>query len=176
MSKTRFFLAAGCAVALLTACGRSDREEAPPPADPSVAAAPEAAKTPQAPAVPLGPGQTLTAEGAVVSVGPAAAKLATPAYAPLYPGAIVASSAVGESGVGPGGMVIYRTDAPPGTVIAFYQDKVKAAGKPVTMNADIGGGVHMLTAGDSGEGKGAMQVIASPSGRGSQVELTWSDD
>ena len=108
--------------------------------------------------------------------GAAAAKVATPTYAPLYPGAVVSTSVVGESGVGKGGSVVYRVNASPAAVIGFYEGKVKAAGKPVTMNAEMGANVRMLTAGDSGDGKGAVQVIASPSGDGSEVQLTWSDE
>lgn len=176
MSKTRLLLAAATATLLLSACGRSEESESPNPAEPPVAEAPEAPVTPADPAAPLGPGQTMTADGATVSVGAAAAKVVTPAYAPIYPGAAVATSVVGESGVGPGGFVTYKTEAPPKQVIAFYRDRMKAAGKPVTMDQDMGGDVHMLTAGDTGEGKAGMQVIASPSGKGSEVQLTWSDE
>ena len=176
MSKTRFLLAVATATLLLSACGRSDEAESPTPAEPPVAETPEVPESPAKPAAPLGPGQTLTADGATASVGPAAAKVVTPAYAPLYPGAVVATSVVGESGVGPGGFVTYRTEAPPKQVAAFYRDRMQKVGKPVTMDADVGGGVQMLTAGDTGEGKGGIQVIASPSGKGSEVQLTWSDE
>ncbi|NBB13843.1 hypothetical protein GVN21_00565 [Caulobacter sp. SLTY] len=175
MSKIRFLLAATLATLLLSACGKAEDTESPTD-EPPVAEAPEAPKAPADPAAPLGPGQTMTADGATVSVGAAASKVVTPAYAPIYPGAAVATSVVGESGVGPGGFVTYRTDAPPKQVIAFYRERMKATGKAVTMDQDMGGDVHMLTAGDTGEGKAGMQVIASPSGKGSEVQLTWSDE
>jgi hypothetical protein len=174
--KTRFLVSAAVAALLLSACGRSEDADSPPPAEPPAAEAPQAPEASAKPAPPLGPGQTLTADGATASVGPAAAKVVTPAYAPVYPGAVVATSVVGESGVGPGGFVTYSTEASPKQVAAFYRDRMKAVGKPVTMDADVGGGVQMLTAGDTGEGKGGMQVIASPSGKGSEVQLTWSDE
>ncbi len=173
---TRFAAIAVLAPLLLSACGRSEQAESSTPSQPAAAEAPEAPAARSTPVAPAGPGQTLTADGATVSVGAAAAKVVTPAYAPLYPGAVVATSVVGESGVGPGGFVTYRTDAPPKQVVDFYRDKMKAAGKPVTMDADMGGEVHMLTAGDTGEGRGGIQVIASPSGKGAEVQLTWSDE
>lgn len=166
----RFCLLAASAALLLAACGKKEESETPTPAEPKAKA-----EAPAAPG-PLGPGQTVTADGATVSVGAAAAKVATPTYAPLYPGAVVSTSVVGESGVGMGGSVVYRVNASPAAVIGFYEGKVKAAGKPVTMNAEMGANVRMLTAGDSGDGKGAVQVIASPAGDGSEVQLTWSDE
>ncbi|MCE3290833.1 MAG: hypothetical protein K0R83_2845 [Caulobacter sp.] len=167
----RFCLVAASAVLLLAACGKKEEAETPTPAEPAAKA-----EAPAAPAGPLGPDQTVTSDGATVSVGAAAAKVATPSYAPLYPGAVVSTSVVGESGVGMGGSVVYRVGASPAAVIGFYEGKVKAAGKPVTMNAEMGSNVRMLTAGDSGEGRGAVQVIASPAGDGSEVQLTWSDE
>lgn len=169
MSMIRFSLIAASAVLLLAACGKKEESETPPPAETQAKA--------EAPAAgPLGPDQTVTSDGATVSVGEAASKVATPAYAPLYPGAVVSTSVVGESGVGMGGSVVYRVNASPAAVIDFYEGKVKAVGKPVTMNAEMGANVRMLTAGDSGDGKGAVQVIASPAGDGSEVQLTWSDE
>ena len=171
MSMIRFSLVAATTVLLLAACGKKEESETPTPAE-----SPAKAEAPTAPAGPLGPDQTVTADGATVSVGAAAARVATPSYAPLYPGAVVSTSVVGESGVGKGGSVVYKVNASPAAVIGFYEGKVKAAGKPVTMNAEMGSNVRMLTAGDSGEGKGAVQVIASPAGDGSEVQLTWSDE
>lgn len=167
----RFSLVAASAVLLLAACGKAEESETPTPVEPEAKA-----EAPATPTGPLGPDQTITADGATVSVGAAASKVTTPAYAPLYPGATVLTSVVGESGVGKGGSVTYRATANPAAIIDFYEGKVKAAGKPVTMNAEMGANVRMLTAGDSGDGKGAMQVIASPSGSGSEVQLTWSDE
>lgn len=171
MSMIRFSLVAASAVLLLAACGKAEESETPAPAAPAAKA-----EAPAAPTGPLGPDQTVTADGATVSVGAAASKVATPAFAPLYPGATVTTSVVGESGVGKGGSVVYRVKASPAAVIGFYEGKVKAAGKPVTMNAEMGANVRMLTAGDSGTGKGAVQVIASPAGSGTEVQLTWSDE
>ncbi len=165
----RFSLVAASAVLLLAACGKTEEAETPTPMEPK-------AEAPAAPAGSPGPGQTVTADGATVSVGEAASKVATPPYAPIYPGATVITSVIGESGVGKGGTVTYRVSASPAAVIGFYEQKVKAAGKPVTMNAEMSPTVRMLTAGDSGDGKGAMQVIASGAGGGTEVQLTWSDE
>lgn len=169
MSMIRFSLIAVSAVVLLAACGKKEESGTPTSAQPQAKGQPPAAG-------PVGPEQAVTSGGATVSVGEAASRVATPAYAPLYPGAVVSTSVVGESGVGMGGSVVYKVNATPAAVIGFYEGKVKAAGKPVTMNAEMGANVRMLTAGDSGDGKGAVQVIASPAGDGSEVQLTWSDE
>lgn len=166
----RVFLAAGAAALLLAGCGKADKAGSPPPAEAPATPAP-AGPEPAA----VGPEQGMSPDGPAVSVGPAAARVTTPAYAPLYPGAVVSSSIVGESGVGPGGSVGYRANATPEAVIAFYEARMKAVGKTITMNQDMGDNVHMLTAGDTGDGKGAVQVIASPAGKGAEVQLTWSD-
>jgi len=170
-------------LALTSACGRPSDDTAAKPATAdtaqrpsSDARAPGAAPAPPAADPALGAGQSITAEGAVHSVGAAAGKVATPAYAPIYPGATVTDSIVGESGVGKGGTVSYRVAASPKEVIDFYARKAEAAGKPITMNTQIDTSVFMLTAGDSGEGKGAMQVIASGAGKASDVQLMWRED
>jgi len=146
---------------LLAACGKPDK--------PAGDGAEAGGKPPAAAA-----SATVNSGDAVVSVGAAAAGITPPAHVPLYPGAVVTSSVVGESGVGAGGMMTYKARGTPTQVIAFYEARTKQAGRPVTMKAAMGGDVHMLTAGDSGEGKGAMQVIASPAAGGSEVQLTWS--
>lgn len=171
MSMIRFSFVTATAVLLLAACGKAEESETPTAVEP-----PAKAEAPAAPTGPLGPDQTITTDGATVSVGAAASKVATPSYAPLYPGAVVVNSVVGESGVGKGGTVTYRANVSTVAIIDFYEGRVKAAGKPVTMNAEMGANVRMLTAGDSGDGKGAVQVIASPAGSGSEVQLTWSDE
>lgn len=165
----RFSLVAASALLLLAACGKKEEAETPTSLEPKTEA-------PAGTTAPPGPGQTVTGDGATVSVGEAASRVATPAYAPIYPGATVINSVIGESGVGKGGTVTYRVNASPAAVIGFYEQKVKAAGKPVTMNAEMSPTVRMLTAGDSGDGKGAMQVIASGAGAGTEVQLTWSDE
>ncbi len=148
---------------LLAACGEADRPQAEKAEGPASAAAPAPAPT----VIP-------DSGEAVVAVGPAAANVKQPAHAPLYPGAEVVSSVIGESGVGAGGIMTFRTKATPSQVIAFYESDARSAGRPITMNAAMGGDVHMLTAGDSGAGKGALQVIASPAPGGSEVQMTWS--
>lgn len=171
----RMMLIAGATTVLLAGCGKSEDDVPARPAP--EAAGPEAGVTTPSPDAPAAdPGQSMSSEGATVSVGAAAARVVTPDYAPLYPGAVVSSSVIGESGVGPGGSVSYRADAPPATVIAFYEGRLKSINKPISMKQDMGGDVHMLTAGDSGDGKGAVQVIASPAGKGAEVQLTWSDE
>jgi hypothetical protein len=148
---------------LLAACGKADKPPSEKAEGPASAAAPAPAPT----AIP-------DSGDAVVAVGPAAANVKQPAHAPLYPGAEVVSSVIGESGVGAGGIMTFKTKAKPSEVIAFYEANARSAGRPITMNAAMGGDVHMLTAGDSGAGKGALQVIASPAPGGSEVQMTWS--
>jgi hypothetical protein len=171
----RMMLIAGATTVLLAGCGKSD-DDGPASAAPEATGSETATPAPSPEPPPAGPGQSMTQEGATVSVGAAAARVATPAYAPLYPGAVVSSSVIGESGVGPGGSVSYRANASPAAVIAFYEDRLKSISKPISMKQDMGGDVHMLTAGDSGDGKGAVQIIASPAGKGAEVQLTWSDE
>lgn len=158
--------AAALAALLLAACGPSgiDKAEADKGA-PSEVAKPKSAEDARA---------DVSAEVAAGGPGPAA-ELKTPAYAPIYPGAVVTSSTIGDSGIGAGGLVNFKVSDPPKTVIAYYEERMAAVGKPITMNSDVGG-VHMLTAGDSGDGKGAMQVMVSAAGKGSEVQLTWSDE
>ncbi len=170
-------------LALAGACGRTSEETsreagapaAEAPRRSSDARAPGAEPAPaEQPA--LAPGQSITTEGAVHSVGTGGGKLDTPAYAPLFPGARVSESVIGESGVGRGGTVTYSVAASPREVIDFYVEKAKATGKPITMNTQIDTSVYMLTAGDNGEGQGAMQVIASGAGKNSDVQLMWRED
>lgn len=170
----RASLAASVALLLLAGCDRPDKDQAPAKTEnpPPAPERPETSGTTSE----LGPDQSVSPEGATVSVGAAAARVMTPVYAPIYPGAVVSSSVVGESGVGPGGIVDYNVDASPTAVIAFYEARMKKIGKTISMKQDMGDNVHMLTAGDSGDGKGAVQVIASPAGKGAKVVLTWSDE
>ena len=150
---------------LLAACGKAEKPPSEKAQGPASATAP--APAPAQTAIP-------NSGEAVATVGPAAANVKLPAHAPLYPGAEVVSSVIGESGVGAGGIMTFKTKATPSQVIAYYEADAKTAGRPITMNAAMGGDVHMLTAGDSGAGKGALQVIASPIQGGSEVQMTWS--
>ena len=158
--------AAILSLVLLAACGKTDKpaEDRTEAGGKSQAAAPST--TP--------PSATINTGGAVVAIGPAAAGIKPPDHAPLFPGAVVISSVVGESGVGAGGTMTFKAKASPSQVIAFYESRARESGRPITMKAAMGGDVHMLTAGDSGEGKGAIQVIASPAEGGSEVQMTWS--
>jgi hypothetical protein len=151
---------------LVAACGKADN-----PAEDRAGAG---GKPPAVTAATSPPSSTVRTGDAVVATGPAAAGVKTPDHAPLYPGAVVITSIVGESGVGAGGAMTFKAGGTPTQVIAFYEAKARETGRPVTMKAAMGGDVQMLTTGDSGEGKGALQVIASPAEGGSEVQMTWS--
>ena len=151
---------------LVAACGKAD--------NPAEDRADAGGKPPAVTAEKSPPSSTVKTGDAVVATGPAAAGVKTPDHAPLYPGAAVITSIVGESGVGAGGAMTFKAGGTPTQVIAFYETKARETGRPVTMKAAMGGDVQMLTTGDSGEGKGALQVIASPAEGGSEVQMTWS--
>jgi hypothetical protein len=155
----RIVLSAALAATLLAACGQAE-EKSPAPT-----AAPPASQAAPAP-MPAAPG------AAVINGDPAGIR--TLAYAPLYPGSTVTKSAVGDSGVGAGGDVTFTTPDPPARVIAFYKDQAKAAGVTVTMDQNLGPAL-MMSAGDSGDGKGAFQVLASQQGGQTEGQLTWAD-
>lgn len=83
-----------------------------------------------------------------------------PAFAPVYPGALIQSAVTGNEGEAKG-MVSFLTDAKQADVLAFYKDKGKAAGMSVKAEVAMGPG-RMLAMG-SGEGDSpAMQITATP--------------
>jgi hypothetical protein len=95
--------------------------------------------------------------------------VAMPDFAPLYPGAKVLSSVTG-SGNGGGAMVIFTAAAAPADIIAFYKQKTAAAGMSETLNASEGNAMTFI----AGKDKKTVQVIASKSDSGTQVQLIWA--
>ncbi len=159
----RIALSVIVAAGLLAACGKSE-DKTQAKAIPQ-AQAPTGAVTPlPAPAAPGAPPVLNAAPGAIRTLP----------YAPLYPGATVTKSAIGESGVGSGGDVTFVTSDPPAKVVGFYKEQAKAAGVAVTMDQDLGAAL-MMSAGDSGDGKGAFQVLASQQNGKTEGQLTWAD-
>lgn len=99
-----------------------------------------------------------------------------PDFAVVYPGARTDGPATLAQGpVGPGGIVSFKTDASPETVIAFYRQRAEAGGlTPITaMNQ---GEARAYSAGDGAEGRGKLiSVVASPVEDGTtSVQLSWT--
>ncbi len=106
---------------------------------------------------------------AVIRQGDDAAKgAAFPDHAPQYPGSAVKSSAnfSGKDGQS-GAMVVQETSDAPDKVLAFYRDKVKAAGKKVSMETTTPEG-GMIAVEDVG-GKGGMMIMVGREGEKTQI-------
>ena len=95
-----------------------------------------------------------------------------PAYLPMYPGGQVKSSVFGNGKDGLGGMVMFHTNAAAADIIAFYKSKASAAGMADTMDMNSGGTI--LYAGNNDKTKETVQVAATKSNDGTNVQLTWS--
>lgn len=111
-----------------------------------------------------------TGGGAAIA---AAANL--PDFAPLYPGASVEMSAAGQGAAGEnaeGGTVTFTTGATPQQVVDFYKQKTGEKGVPSQMNANMGQALMFAAADESGAR--SLQVIASPTGAGTNVAVTWA--
>lgn len=158
----RTLLAVGAMTVLAVAgCGDDDKTPgaAAPASGPAAAAAssPPAADAPDAPAA--------TPSGAAI-----------PAFAALYPGAVVEGPPVTAQGPGgPGGIVSFTTDADPETVVAFYRSQAETAGLS-TIASLTQGGARAYSAGDGASGAGKLlSVVATPGVDGpTEVQLTWT--
>jgi len=158
----RILLAVGAMTVLAVAgCGDDDKSPAAPAS--GATAAPATSPSTPAPAVPDAPAVTTT--GAVV-----------PAFAALYPGAVVDNPPVTAQGPGgPGGIVAFTTDADPETVVAFYRSQAETAGLS-TIASLTQGGARAYSAGDGASGAGKLlSVVATPGVDGpTEVQLTWT--
>lgn len=121
-----------------------------------------------------------TGETVTVASGPGvAAPRNLPAYAPLYPGAVIETSVNGVSGADDGGrrggMVGFRTTDDPQRVAAFYRARLDASGLTERGDANMNGTI-MLTAGSADEAGHGVQINISPSpdGPGSVVSMIYS--
>ncbi len=94
-----------------------------------------------------------------------------PDFVPVYPGAKVTSSVVGNGNNGNGGMIIEQTNASISDVIAFYKQKSAASGFVEAMNMNTGG-TTMFTA-TSSDKKKSINVVASTSNGSTQAQITW---
>jgi hypothetical protein len=158
----RILLAVGAMTVLAVAgCGDDDKSPAAPAS--GATAAPATNPSTPAPAAPDAP--AVTTAGAVV-----------PAFATLYPGAVVDNPPVTAQGPGgPGGIVAFTTDADPETVVAFYRSQAETAGLS-TIASLTQGGARAYSAGDGASGAGKLlSVVATPGGDGpTEVQLTWT--
>ncbi len=103
--------------------------------------------------------------------GPAAAPSAPPAYAQLFPGAVLESSVV-SNGASASATITFHTTANPTDVIAFYRHAAQASGLDSTF-ASQSGDDELFSAGRQGSEDG-MQVIATPADGGTSVQLFWT--
>ncbi|WP_312597201.1 hypothetical protein, partial [Brevundimonas sp.] len=146
-------LAAVCAVVLFGLAG-CDRANAP--AQPSAKAE---AVAPSAPAErkEAGSPAPLAAPAPAAESAPA-----TPAFAPLYPGARIDGAPLAADGAaGPGGLVTFTTDASPDEVVAFYRQRAEAAGLKSVTGMNQGEARAYGAAGDAADGP-SLQVVAAP--------------
>lgn len=163
-------LAAAALTAALVMSGCSDAgpaEEAAVAVDvASEAAAPAAAAPADRAARAIAPSQPAQ---------PAAA--GAPAFAVIYPGgAPEAPATVAQGPQGPGGILVFTTDADPEAVIAFYRQRAEASGLK-SINAMSQGEARAYSAGDGADGRGQlMSVIATPvEGGPTSVQLDWTN-
>lgn len=160
-------LAATALTVTLALAGCGDRDPAEKAGADPAAVADVAAPVAEAAAPPVAP-------GAAMRAAPAAS--GAPAFAVLYPGARADGPAtIAQGPVGPGGIVSFKTDASPETVVAFYRQRAEAEGlRPITaMNQ---GEARAYSAGDGADGRGKLiSVVATPVEDGTtSVQLSWT--
>jgi hypothetical protein len=102
----------------------------------------------------------------------AAANAKTPAYAPVFPGATVETS-VNANGANGGGMVMFKTNAAPSAVIAFYKKSAAASGLASQFDA-TNGDTMSYSAKDEKTNRTIAVVVTKADGVTS-TQLTWSD-
>jgi hypothetical protein len=108
-------------------------------------------------------------KGTQVTVGGAGASATMPTYAPLFPGSTVETSVTLPN---QSGSVAFKTSASIETVMAFYKKSLGAAGFKDTLNM-VTGDTTMYTASDE-KGAHSVNVVATKSSDGTQVQLGWN--
>ncbi|WP_372706639.1 hypothetical protein [Brevundimonas sp.] len=151
------------AVLAVAGCGQSA------PADASAEADAATAATVEVPVV-----ETASVAGGAGAATPAAP--GAPAFAVVYPGGqVTAPATVAQGPAGPGGILVFTTEATPDAVVAFYRAQAGSAGlQPITaMNQ---GEARAFSAGDGAGGRGQlMSVVATPvEGGPTSVQLDWT--
>lgn len=96
----------------------------------------------------------------------------TPAFAPLYPGAVVKATSASTANGHQVSSVTYLTTASPRAVIDFYKPRTLAAGFTGGTEANIG--VGLMYAANDAAGQRTMQVIATAEKDGTAVILSWT--
>ncbi|HMT45017.1 MAG TPA: hypothetical protein PKA59_10710 [Chakrabartia sp.] len=102
---------------------------------------------------------------AVVRTGAEGANF--PPEAPQYPGSTVTASAnfAGKDG-GSGLMATQETGDEPAKVLAFYKDKLAAAGRKIAMETNTGEGSMLIVEGaEGGKGEGMMIAVNKDAGK-----------
>ena len=94
-----------------------------------------------------------------------------PDFAPVYPGAKVQGSVTAQT-EGGGTFAVETSDAPD-KVIAFYKGRAKSAGLAEKLSMTSNGSVTYMASAD--DGKKSLQVIASKTDAGSQVQVYWAN-
>jgi hypothetical protein len=120
-------------------------------------------------------GQTVTVGEDGVKVAAKGEQAGAPDFAPIYPGAKVESIVTGigqAGGATSGGMASLSVSATPQQVIDFYRTSAANAGLKAGMDMGSGGGAS-FSASDEAT-KRMVQVIVSPAGDKSNVQLIWA--
>ena len=107
-----------------------------------------------------------------VEINGAGTSVKMPDYAPLFPGAKVLSSVLGNGSNGTGGMVSFSTSASPQDVIDFYKAKAKESGFEDAMSMNTGG--TLMYAANATGGSKSMQITATKDDKGTNAQVVWS--
>ena len=154
--------------ALMTAMAMAGCSQAPADEAPVADAVPAAdAAAPVAPA----PAEAATAATAATPAAPGA-----PDFAVIYPGAVASGPpTVARSAEGPGGILVFTTEATPDAVIAFYRQRAEAAGLASVMAMNTGEARAYGAAARDDSGK-LLHVVATPvEGGPTSVQLDWTN-
>ncbi len=139
----------------------------------------------QAPADEAPVAEAVPAADAAAPAAPAPAEAATaatpaapgaPAFAVIYPGAVAEGPpTVARSAEGPGGILVFTTEATPDAVIAFYRQRAEAAGLASVMAMNTGEARAYGAAARDNSGK-LLHVVATPvEGGPTSVQLDWTN-
>ena len=139
----------------------------------------------QAPADEAPVADAVPAADAAAPVAPAPAEAATaatpaapgaPDFAVIYPGAVASGPpTVARSAEGPGGILVFTTEATPDAVIAFYRQRAEAAGLASVLAMNTGEARAYGAAARDDSGK-LLHVVATPvEGGPTSVQLDWTN-
>jgi hypothetical protein len=147
----RVFLMTGALALALAGCGKSETER-------KVVMTDAAGNSTTATVKSDGEATTIKSEDGTLTVNTGGDKTAFPSFAPQYPGSKVTSVMTASGEQGKSGQVIgMETSDDPARVLAFYEEKLKAANMPVKMKTTTPEG-GMIAAGNEGD-QGAMITV-----------------